>query len=484
MEKQKNKRYIGITIGPIFETIKLAVRPAGMWAGSYLFSYLSRKICEKLLEKGIKDKSFICPYIDYDKDEKKLIRNIYGVGMYPDKIIFQVEEKNISIGTCACWIKEVKEHIGEELANSLNRMEELIEIQNFVKNYLQVYIVERELEETKNPILELSPLLDSYELQRSFIQNQKIDPISLLIGGDKNDTEKNENRNIKKSFLVKDCEKDGKLFWDLLQEKNIWGIDDIARQNTLENFKRKDYYAVVQSDGDNIGKLLERLNEKEDIRNFSKCLFRYIEGEQKETKGPTGAIDMLRQYGAIPIYAGGDDLLFLAPLIGKNKESLFELLDKLSKQFYITFEEFIKQKQNVDSDFKVNIPTLSFGVSINHRKFPLYESFEIAGKSLFENAKHTKNKNTISLQVMKHSGRSFSMLLEKFSDSKSVECELYDMICRLLKQYSEKIDKDEEKVLQSVPIKLEENQAVFRLVKSKEQGCLLLENLFQSNNEH
>ena len=41
--------YIGLTIGPIFDTLNLASTPAALWAGSYLFSSLTKTICELLV---------------------------------------------------------------------------------------------------------------------------------------------------------------------------------------------------------------------------------------------------------------------------------------------------------------------------------------------------------------------------------------------------------------------------------------------------
>ena len=43
-----SKEYIGITIGPIFDTILDASSPAAMWFTSFLFSDLTRRICDKI----------------------------------------------------------------------------------------------------------------------------------------------------------------------------------------------------------------------------------------------------------------------------------------------------------------------------------------------------------------------------------------------------------------------------------------------------
>lgn len=44
-----SKSYIGITIGPIFETMNLVSSPAALWTSSYMFSSVTKKLCEVLV---------------------------------------------------------------------------------------------------------------------------------------------------------------------------------------------------------------------------------------------------------------------------------------------------------------------------------------------------------------------------------------------------------------------------------------------------
>ena len=66
------KKYIGITIGPIFETMSLTSSPVALWAASYMFSLLSRSLCEVLTE-----------YPEYNVAEEDIFRpaawNAFGM---------------------------------------------------------------------------------------------------------------------------------------------------------------------------------------------------------------------------------------------------------------------------------------------------------------------------------------------------------------------------------------------------------------------
>ena len=85
-------KYIAVTIGPIFDTINLASSPSALWAASYLFSMLSKNICQTLTENGINKEKIISPY--YDPDDELLNKND-GVGLFHDRIIFRADDFSI-----------------------------------------------------------------------------------------------------------------------------------------------------------------------------------------------------------------------------------------------------------------------------------------------------------------------------------------------------------------------------------------------------
>lgn len=80
-------KYIAVTLGPIFKTIGLAESTGALWAASYMFSYLSKSICEYLLEHSefnISEEDIIVPYYH------KTLR-VQGMMRLPRTSLFRTE---------------------------------------------------------------------------------------------------------------------------------------------------------------------------------------------------------------------------------------------------------------------------------------------------------------------------------------------------------------------------------------------------------
>ncbi len=150
------------------------------------------------------------------------------------------------------------------------------------------------------------------------------------------------------------------------------------------------YVAVVHADGDGIGALIEGLKNQDDFNAFSRALKTFA----------LEAVQQIRDFGGVPVYAGGDDLLFFAPVIRDQKsENIFHLLERLNTTLKKHFSGFAA------------VPTLSFGLNISYYKFPLFEALESSRKLLFERAKHYSPRNAIAFVIRKHSGHEFGGLL-------------------------------------------------------------------------
>lgn len=371
--------YYGITIGPVLSTLSLTSKPAGLWGGSYLFSYLARELCQALVDDGIGTENIISPYFEMDSNNH-IKKEISGVGLFHDRIIFQADHKNM---TDICRIVNcVKSKVSKQLAEAIGDLS----IQNFMEKYFRINIVCQEVVGDINPIQKLSPFLDACELMPIFNQDVMSNPVIDLLDKD-NDSTLSSADLLKKSFLVEDC--DGQ--WPLY-EKNSTSIksmksiaDAFRKESDLKLFR---YCAIVQADGDGISKILSKLYKNEDIKKFSKCCFSFA----------VKATNTLKNYGALNIYAGGDDLLFIAPLIGANGH-LFHLIEALKKDFRNAFIKIMPKD--------IILPTISFGISINYYKYPLYEGFEAASNALFNKSKSMKGKDTIFIEVTKHSGLQF-----------------------------------------------------------------------------
>lgn len=64
----KNKKsYIGLTIGPIVETIGNAKQTGELWASSYLFSYIMKNIIKTLI---VKDRE-----VNKDREQNEKLEN-------------------------------------------------------------------------------------------------------------------------------------------------------------------------------------------------------------------------------------------------------------------------------------------------------------------------------------------------------------------------------------------------------------------------
>ena len=74
-----NKKYIGITFGPITRVTGSVKSTKALWASSFFFSYLAREII-----RNFKEREFVYPLVN---DE--LINRRDGIGNFPDRYIFR-----------------------------------------------------------------------------------------------------------------------------------------------------------------------------------------------------------------------------------------------------------------------------------------------------------------------------------------------------------------------------------------------------------
>ena len=152
------------------------------------------------------------------------------------------------------------------------------------------------------------------------------------------------------------------------------------------------YFCVVQADGDNVGRTVSHEELKyNNLEEISKALVDF----------DVAAAKKIKDFGGLPIYAGGDDLLFIAPVIGNDGSNIFNLLETLESE---SFGGVVKAVNNSKLDIDAS---LSFGISITYYKYPLYEAFESARTLLFDTAKKISQKKAIVWSFRKHSGGLF-----------------------------------------------------------------------------
>ncbi len=424
--------YIALTIGPIYKTLNNTRATRELWGASYLFSYMTENIIRYLKEKGIKEMEFVMPYAQKIPKEKLH----FGAGIFPDRIIFKKSKfgnrqtmKDAVEATLTKVSKIVKGTLREKGLISENT-----DIEGYIKSYFQTYIIEMEIPEGKNAILELSPYLDTIELQSQIIQTEA--EITRPIKEDKKKTKKDKIE--RRSFLEMYFEHINgsylalKVFNDNPENrgsfKHIEGFPSIADIATSPIYKQIPFKIKEESDD---AEFYEQLKGKADIKPLLNHYHRYIcivhaDGDsigqaisaiedgnflpfsEKLYNFGFSAARLINDYGGKPVYIGGDDLLFFAPVKSGN-ETIFTLLNAITEVF-----------DNLDFKIAKGVkkPTLSFGVSVSYYKFPMFEALEMSRNLLFDTAKHFKSKegnekNAIAFRFLKHSGQYWETTLQK-----------------------------------------------------------------------
>lgn len=420
--------YFGITLGPVVHTILQARKTRELWVASFVFS-----LCMKNLLLGLRGYGkVLAPDITNIDSQIKL----HGAGIWPDRCFLQIEaEKDV---------ERLKSALLEVIEQALSLINGKLggEYLPFLKNYFHCYAVgfqegkhdfkpqtEREEKLQATHILRLNKMLDDLELAPKFIQEGDDDLLVKLVEKikafyDEGFAEKDEalhdygnqpgrrvrslpeiatrefsKRNFYKSEVevvideaIKEFQRNGKK--ESEAEEAIF--KNLKKTLGDELLGRHRYVAIVQADGDGIGKTIASLeNDATRIQDFSKELMAFAES----------AVRKIVAFGAMPVYAGGDDLLFIAPLQNHAETSIYALLKDLR-------EDFCGR-----AIFKNNGATLSFGVSISYYKYPLSEALEAAHDLLKYSAKtlcikkDEYEKDALAIRLLTHSGQAFETLL-------------------------------------------------------------------------
>ena len=381
----ERRNYVAITIGPISTTMQMSTSPAALWASSYLFSWLAGRLRKHLMENGVDRETFITPYVFPENEQ--LLQRSDGVGLLHDHIIFEKP-----VGFTMEKLRCIREQVLEETNDAFG-----IKDFGYLYQYIRIAAVEYSAE---NPILESSAMLDNMELAAFFVKEEKRNPILDLFTSQQESEGKESSRNaaIKKRAVntlgISEEE------WQLLTNKgrirdlaNIAsGGRDVKEQKQMKKF---DYYAVVRADGDNMSSLIASLKNKEAFHEFSDTCLRYC----------SEVAEKVKDYGGMTVYAGGDDLLALLPCQGAQDRTLADFVNEINDFFRKLFKDLSDQV------------SLTWGITICHCKYPLYEALQDSANLLFD-AKSRKYKNAVSLRLIKHSGQTSAvcipnMLLER-----------------------------------------------------------------------
>lgn len=384
-----NEMYYGITIGPIVKTLCMTSTPGGLWLASYIFSYIAKQL---IIEIKQNNGDVLIPSSE-EKDSEE-------VGSYPDHIIF-IADNGLNMNKI---IKGTKEKLGDLLYETFIRIDgdqfftrsfDKNEVEKFVNEYINIHCIKTK--NINNIMNDISKILDNVEQFNSYVYEEKENYFLTLFNGIKIDKDTKisdedkinaKNSYIKKFFKIlnEDKENNTQVKPQVIYKGSIKSVDDIAKVKDKQGYKISDYLAIVQADGDGMTKLFNDMgNDIEQVKDFSKSCIKYT----------NASADSIKKYGGVTIYAGGDDLLFLAPIISKNGNK--NILD-LCEEIRIKFEQPKFKKASI-----------SFGIAINYKKFPLYESFNQARKMLYEAKKlgdNKKKKDSTAIKLTKTSGLS------------------------------------------------------------------------------
>lgn len=394
------QKYVGITIGPIFKTIRDAVSPAGLWYASTFFSEFTKQLCSELVDKD-QTINIFSPYFNKSNpsNDNAADPSNDGIGKYHDRILFSSSKVNED--ALEEIIKEAKEKMAVFIPEGLGKKTDR---ESFLENYLRVdYVLLDESDVMgKNIVFELNTILDVLELGGCSQSRAKPSYFqSIFIGKGKEESRNSYVKGSKlyssidsgKSHLAKEGKKDSEM-------RSIKDIAEAEKEGEATPTRVTNYYAVVYSDGDKVGTLLKNICQGNDatilslseqvdqVRDFSEACITYAEEAAKT----------VHSYGGMTIFAGGDDLLFLAPV-----NQILTLCQELNELFK---ERFRTKFGQIINELGVS---LSFGVAIRYVKYPLYEALEEASKLMYQ-AKGNGG-NQVALSLGKHSGSTMKLFI-------------------------------------------------------------------------
>lgn len=354
-------KYSAINIGPIISTLGMARKPRELWAASFLFSHLMKCI----YAEAEKAKAVIISPAKPKEDKNK-------VGVYPDRIYFKNDVNIKNVISDAVWSFYSDLHgAKQDRAKSPDL------------SYFNLMSASCEAVKDSEAIYQLNQQLDVLELCNYATDGDAANTIYNIISE-------------KKDSPLFDIA-DGKFI------KKVKAIDKIANAQREEHSDVKEkshhrYFCVVQADGDNVGKTVSHTG----LANG-----KVLEISQELVQFGLDATKLIEDFGGLPIYAGGDDLLFIAPVIGKDGTHIFKLLDDIENKAFKGVKDVVDVLGLKDDKGNEIKASLSFGVSISYFKYPLYEALESARNLLFGKAKNIEQKKAVAWSLRKHSGGTF-----------------------------------------------------------------------------
>jgi len=434
--------YTAVAIGPVYKTMSQARRTRHLWGASYLFSFIMKQLIKKLLDnKAIAETDILLPYSTAALREGK---EGHGTGLFPDRLIMETPDKEklrIAILDAEAGI------INDITAKAGNQH------YGFFRNYFRIYTVQFTLPApasmqfdepsgNNNIVMVANRLLDSAELKekycsdisdidwqtiidalngKDFLYKDAFGPVRSdyqfpylleIATADFRRANTDLHEKLVREIIKDETEGEQEIFLNTLEQK---ASEPVRPFGNLQIKAYHKYIAVVQADGDSIGATIGHIgNDKAMIQEFSKALSDFA----------IEATKAIKRFGGKPVYIGGDDLLFFAPVAMNNNENMVATIFDLIQRLDLLFEEKLVQHDKLkllyNGKSPLTKPTLSYGVSVTFTKYPLNEARESAYE-LMKKAKEKKDdKNKICFKLHKHSGQGFGFTIDKKKYSGSI----------------------------------------------------------------
>lgn len=451
--------YLAVTLGPIYQTLIRQRKTRSVFAASYLFSYTMRKLIEELLhlKKGFREQ-ILTPSPNFLNEEDFIHP---GCGLYSDRLIMWSEDETDG-GLLEQARNTVLQGLLTEFQKAPAHMGGNMEI-DYLAAYVKIYGLNMILDQNADTIKNLNRQLDYLELFENYPFGEDDDKLLSFFN------------QVWGHFLLEDAMGPGnkKKRFDTLTEIATRGLsripgketayreivkreiegrmprdgeeaeeDDDSFYEALEELYPDDlqpyhkYVAVVNVDGDNFSKHIGNMEaDAPKFKAFSDAIFRF----GREAK------DEIKRFGGAPVYIGGDDLLFFAPVVSRfggqeeQTQTVFDLVERIDKLFY---QHFPPARQGGEYS-----PTMSYGISFSYYKYPLNEalaeSFQLLDQAKDKKAHPHKrkhpNKNAIAFRVLKHSGHYFDAIIDKdhpadYPEVPKVPNTVYQWLGRLLER--------------------------------------------------
>ena len=435
------KTYLAFTLGPIYKTLLKAQKTRELWISSYLFSYLMRLLLNEIKGLG----KILLPDISYIENYK----SFHGAGVFNDRCMIELYDgKSFSDNDYKTLTNKIIETFsGTFSANPtlfINPLTEYLQIYGVLKN-LDLEELEKEEDEKKRSVVFiLNKMMDDMERQTVYqptaskVVDTLFDKVTEFYKLGFEPGELRTFRNVKKitsrnevklvdvlsfpsaveiatkQLRIKQTEYDNTVDESLKNGLSLLisgkkdGLIDTDDTEIIEKLKKSfstdfktahKYICVVNADGDSMGKCSGEIgNDWDKLDIFSKNMAAFARK----------SADIIHEYGGYPVYIGGDDLFFLAPVIStvnENDQSIFELIKTLDSSFLEIWDN--NKIENVDVQ-----TSMSYGISITYYKYPLAEAISLSHE-LLGDAKKAPGKNAITTRVMHHSGQYSKTVFEK-----------------------------------------------------------------------